>query len=131
MSYPIAASLVRLHPSLTPARVAMAMLALRRALPSSLDATSVVAACPQLLALAPGDGLEAVVTSSLAELSFLPAPVLAELLADEPSLLLGPGVGRLERLRDAWTCSVEPEVLAHLCASPRLPSWVRNYLSEN
>lgn len=114
------------------------MLALRELLPRT-DLSLVVVESPALLLSvvfadhnAPFLGLKALVTSSLAELSFLPSPVVDVLLQEEPWLLSGVPLGRLEALREAWESkNLDDDELAELVASTRFGSWVRNYLCDH
>jgi len=140
--------------------LAARLLALREALPPRVDVAALVRSAPGyvprrrpgLLSPVPRFSLlctEEVEASSptlgdevfssrlagcLSELDFLPPPLLAFVLADEPGLLVSVGLQRAGELRAAYEASGLPSLSARElekeACNPRFEQYVRNALLE-
>jgi len=120
---------------LPPSELVRRLLVLRTLLPGGLDLPALVSSEPGVLLLGAEspdpESLQIVVSAALAELRFLPPPVLRVVLQDEPQLLMA-GWLRLEHLREAWQqcalCAVSEEELEKQSTHARFEQYIRNTL---
>mmetsp|Transcript_21115 Transcript_21115/g.25401 ORF Transcript_21115/g.25401 Transcript_21115/m.25401 type:complete len:577 (-) Transcript_21115:297-2027(-) len=91
--------------SMTPAQLAMKVVELRACLPAHVDISRLLAQCPDLLTI---PQVDIVVTGSLSELKeLLPVTCVDWLVQEEPEILCGVSMVRLEALRESIVANVE------------------------